>query len=470
MSHNAPEISLSAVAGSVHLAENHDFAYHAWSAAGIRGKTLVHVDAHHDTSWLADRSQLTIANFVCQALHDGMLSEVWWVVPDATWTTHRNRRRILSQLRQLVSRYPGRPKIRSERDRYSVVLLGAPFTVCAVGGLPRLSGDPLLDVDVDYFVTPTVGARVEAQSLPWGWPADLVGSLERSGVRSDFVTVAYSVEGGYTPLRWKYLGQELQELFDGAVEREKLQGFELMRRAATAWQAGDLRGADRSYRDAADRLSGSAAPLYHRALLALEQGLNEQARALSANSVALDPSYRTPFGSGGFPALWNRELKEADHQFQQALLLDPADPFGHLGVGLVALRRGDWTKAQVQFETAVQLDPSLVDAYRGLGMVRARLGQVASAIEAYERSLQLSLTGHRPITGPLLTSKGEIRLLDPDHALTHALLARLHSRLGHRRRAIAGYRLSMAAGYRPLAARCSLAWQSFLELLAAAGN
>src|SRR5665647_2033865 len=76
---------------SVCLVENHDEAYHAWRHAGFLGRQLVHVDAHHDMAWLADPGQLNIGNYLCQAIKDGVVSEVVWVVPDASWTTRAKR-------------------------------------------------------------------------------------------------------------------------------------------------------------------------------------------------------------------------------------------------------------------------------------------------------------------------------------------------------------------------------------------
>ena len=61
----------------VHLMENHDQAYFVWKDAGVRDKILVHVDAHDDLSWVADRSSLNIGNFICQALKEGMVREIF---------------------------------------------------------------------------------------------------------------------------------------------------------------------------------------------------------------------------------------------------------------------------------------------------------------------------------------------------------------------------------------------------------
>ena len=37
------------------MMENHDDAYYAWQKAGLRDRVLVHVDAHMDFGWIAER-------------------------------------------------------------------------------------------------------------------------------------------------------------------------------------------------------------------------------------------------------------------------------------------------------------------------------------------------------------------------------------------------------------------------------
>ncbi len=91
--------------GAVRCVENHDGAYTVWRNAGVSRRVLLHVDAHHDMygGWIdrkdpAERSRMTIANFVYAALEDDLVREVIWVVPDQTLSTHASRRDIAREL------------------------------------------------------------------------------------------------------------------------------------------------------------------------------------------------------------------------------------------------------------------------------------------------------------------------------------------------------------------------------------
>src|SRR5438445_266451 len=56
--------------------ENHDQAFYVWRDAGVRQRTLVHIDAHPDMWWF-DKGPRTIGNFICtplrQDLGDGLI-------------------------------------------------------------------------------------------------------------------------------------------------------------------------------------------------------------------------------------------------------------------------------------------------------------------------------------------------------------------------------------------------------------
>jgi len=58
------------------MIENHDQAYNIWRDAGVRNRTLVHIDAHHDMSWADDKTTITIVNFIWLALKQALIHEI----------------------------------------------------------------------------------------------------------------------------------------------------------------------------------------------------------------------------------------------------------------------------------------------------------------------------------------------------------------------------------------------------------
>ena len=448
-------------ADRVFLMENHDQAYYTWRDAGVKQRILIHIDAHHDMWWVKDKAPITIADFIRPALREDIVGEVFWVVPDATWGTARGRGAILRHLKKIAGKYPaasGTPKVGHEE--ISVIVLGKKVRVCSLRSLPRIDENVLLDIDVDFLVIPrvTYGETDQHGALPWCWPDELLARLAACQIRADLVTIVYSVEGGYTPLKWKYLGDELAlRLGQPGAPGQGIEGFGLMRAASTAVEKGDTSTAEEKYQQAARLLPGSGACHWHLAHLYAKLGRIEEGRRAYQRALELDPSYRTAYNSAGFRYYWDRRFQEAEKEHLRSLALDPDDAYAHLGLGQLAVHKKRWKEAETFLSRSLALNKNLIDSYRELGKVLARQRRYDEAIRAYERSLKLALAGHKPMTGPLLTQPEQPRLLDPDHSLIHARLAHLYMKKGAIVQAISAYRLSAGGGNDGVGLRVRLA-------------
>jgi tetratricopeptide (TPR) repeat protein len=220
----------------------------------------------------------------------------------------------------------------------------------------------------------------------------------------------------------------------------------LIRSGAQAARQGDLNSAEQLYRQARELLPDAAAPPYHLAHLYSQRELPELARQFYRLALALDPSYRTPYNSGGLWYYHDRRLREAEAEHRRTLVLDPEDAYAHFGLGKIAARRRRWQEAESWLRKSLELNNQMVDAYRTLGKVLSQQGRRREAIAAYERSLQLTLAGHKPLKAPIFSNLGEHCLADPDHFLVHARLARLYEQEGETDTAIVGYRMGIALG------------------------
>ena len=441
----------SAPQDRVFLFENHDQAYHVWRDLGVKDRILVHLDAHHDMWWIADDAPVTVANFICPALRNGQLKGIWWVVPDSTWATGENRKHLVRHLDRIAEGYPApHSPLQAGYHRISTIVLGKPLGVCSLDSLPPIDENVLLDIDVDFFVIPRVsyGGTDVYKAVPWCWPPEVLTQLSACNVSTDLVTIAYSVNGGYTPLKWKYLGDELAlRLRASKQETGQVSGMDLMRDAALAAGQNDLEAAERKYRQAADLLPRSAAPSYHLAQLTLRTGKLTEARQNYQRALSWDSSYRAPYGSAGLQAYWKGRFREAEQEFLETLKLDPDNAEAHFGLGLLAKRRRRWSEAASLLRRAVELKADFLDAYRALGGVLAKRGQAQEAIEAYTHALKLALAGQKPFYGTVITCpQGDRHMKDPLHFQTYARLAHLQASLGSPGKAINLYRASIAGG------------------------
>jgi tetratricopeptide (TPR) repeat protein len=446
----------------VFLMENHDEAYSRWHDAQVKNRILIHIDAHHDMWWIPEHTPTTIANFICLGLKEEMVREVFWVVPDQTWESPKSRKAVFRHLSEIIANYPQSQRAQQTGERkISAGVLGKPLTVCSIDGLPSISEQVLLDIDVDYLVIPSVsyGGGDSHGPLPWRWPNELLGALSAGGIRSDLATVSHSVEGGYTPLKWKYLGDELvARLAKADPNGPLLTAVQLIRAGAEATVAGDLSSAEQKYLDATEASPNFAASHYHLARLYLETNRIMEARACYQQAVRVDPSYRTAFNTAGLLRQSGGDYKKIEREIILALQLDSTDAYAHYGWGRIAGKRKQWDVAEASLNRAVGLDDQLIDAHRALGRLRVRQHRYDEAIRSYESAMKLALAGHAPLDGPIITNDGSSQIFrDPDHVLIHTRLAYLHDLKGEAEKAITGYRLSIAGGYDRIWVRARLA-------------
>jgi tetratricopeptide (TPR) repeat protein len=445
--------------------ENHDEALLIWRNSGCAGRILIHVDAHHDMWWVAPGQTVTIANFISPALRDGMLREIYWVIPDRSWESAENRRQILHHLYRIQEDFPDRSEsIEIRHDRISTALLGKPLHICSVDGLPKFGEEVLLDLDVDYLIFPrvTYGPGDPHPILPWTWPEDLLSRLHARKVQSDLVTIAYSVYGGFTPLRWKYFGDELEARLGGAGT-DVLRGMGLMREGAEAAARGNFSAAEQKYSDAAEGLPSLAAPLWHLAYLYLDAGRINEGQRMYQRSIDVDPSYCTPFNSAALWHFWDRRWEAAEREYRRTLELDPRDAFAHLGLGWIALERSNWGAAESEFLVATEIQPDLLDAQRSLGRVLQKLERRREAVTAYEKSLKLALAGQESLSECPWIAMERPRLNDRRHFEVFVRLGELYLALGELDRASQNLRMAAAGGMDGVVLRCRLASLAFRQ-------
>ena len=442
----------------IHLIENHDEAYHLWREAGARDRILVHIDAHHDMWWIDSDREITIANFICPSLREGLVREVYWVVPDRSLHEPTARGELLKQIEAVAKDYKTPASgIQTSAEKIVVPLLGTRLTVTSARSLGPFDEPVLLDIDVDYLVIPQVAHdRADVHSsLPWCWPADLLARIEDAGIAYDLVTISSSVDGCYTPIEWKYLGSELEARLE--CRAGEIGGYDDLREGALASVRGDINNAVSHYRRASLYLPESPAPHYRLALLAREQGRTEDARTSCRQALDLDPTYASGFNNLGLHYLWQRRIMSAQQEFQRSLELNPEDAYAMVGMARVAAVRKQWGEAVRWASGALAASDENLDAHRCIGAAYARLGQIDSAILHYERSLQLGLHGHKPLSWQILTCTRPGQMIDEDHCATYAELGRLRAVRGDLDGAIACYRIALSSTFDGVRERVRLA-------------
>ena len=231
----------------IHLMEDHNEALEVWKQNGIRSRILVHVDAHMDVGSIPQKdpyeileasnisevnrlleeeqnwnltkkdfySLVNIGNYIYPAIRDGLVKEFWWVVPDRN--LKKTGKHILKYLKKMAKKDSNYAKEVSFSDgSVRGQLFNIALNICNIDTLPEFKEEILLDIDCDYFVYKSARQHIFSNILekrrPWIEPEEFVDKLKRKNMKTDLITIANSVEGGFTPIEYKYLGYELKEL------------------------------------------------------------------------------------------------------------------------------------------------------------------------------------------------------------------------------------------------------------------
>jgi adenylate cyclase len=132
----------------------------------------------------------------------------------------------------------------------------------------------------------------------------------------------------------------------------------------------------------------------------VERRQNEEAQGLLRRAVATEPSYARAHALLGWAVwwaaycYWNPDTREgyrrAAGHANEALSLDPADPWARMVLGLCLSSDGLHDRALGELRTALRLNPSFALGHMALGWALLRAGQYDEAIEETGRALRMS--------------------------------------------------------------------------------
>jgi tetratricopeptide (TPR) repeat protein len=447
--------------------EDHSDSFIAWRQGGFKGRIVVHIDSHIDLEWVSsadlkrivnsktvkalkevqldplhpeERSlrPLSIMNFLYPAMMEGMVKEVYWVAPDSLMTGTE----ILDKMKfhfietldklsiddlnsfriQKASPHPS--PLGGEGQGEGVIkgrAYGFPLTICKLSDLPRFNEDVLLDIDVDYFDPPNLGKRLSVPSL---WPEELIAILMKKGVKTDCVTVCYSVKGGYLALEYKFLGDDLVTILkdpkgshsvliqirehrkSGHIYRSKgmyseaakefQKGLELSPNDGALhyglglvydqWAKADEASVEFGRAKAIDGKYEN--PVLYDADYYFQKGMVDRALPLYKQVLQTNPGHLGSLLTAGVCSSRQGATEKAVEYYQSLIERAPDFYLVHFDLGVVYFQLERWEKAEMEYRRAVELNPSFGKAYQNLGLLYLNRGETDRAIGAFEKAVE----------------------------------------------------------------------------------
>lgn len=376
----------------MHLIEDHDEALKVWRVKKIKGLDLVHIDAHIDFGFYQAKpieqvfkeagslrelksnlekslafsryekdfnKQSNIGNYIYPAMCEGIVKDFYWVVPGGLKEFKASYKIIKNMLKSLVRGDPYQSRYALYATHYTVKegvistkIFGRKFVICTLEKLPVLKQKVLLDIDTDFLVIDSLLNSDNTKNIgkrnPWIFPKDLVEIIKKKIKQPEIITIAYSVNGGFTPMKYKHLGDEI-------ACRISAPHFE-------------------------DNFKRNSKAGKHFGLFILNGKRQDYKKAISLN-----PSYRAADNNYGPLYLHLRRLSQAEREFKRVARIDPKNPYPFTGLGEVCLRRKEFPRARQYFSYALRQKKDLPSALFGLAQAEFRIKNFQKAKELFLR-------------------------------------------------------------------------------------
>ena len=159
--------------------------------------------------------------------------------------------------------------------------------------------------------------------------------------------------------------------------------------AFTAHQAGMLKEAEKSYRQALHHSPADMETLYLLGTVLGELGKGEEAIKYLKKSLKIKPDHPEALNNLGTTLNGTHKYKEAVTHYQSALTIRPdyVDALVNIGIALDSLEQLD--EAESFIRRAIQLNPDFANAHYSLGLVLKKKDLLEEASQCFLRGLEL---------------------------------------------------------------------------------
>ncbi len=426
----------------VFLIRDHDEALTVWQQKNIQGEILLHFDAHMDFEWTRedgapspspDHQKVHLGNYLHRALQNGIVREWHWIIPHPMWNSRQTRARLWKELLFTFKTRSGAMTAPIQKDGvFTTSILGIPVRIGPLNQLPSFQEPVLLNLDTDFLFA--------GELTPWLWPDEFHGELTKK-CRSLLTTVAYSVNGGYTPIAFKFFGQALQNLFSQTPLPEAYESLKKFFVSGTRHTSEILRPL---------KAEGDfeTARLYQKSLIELRAGRQDLARLWFAACAKKDPDFTSADNNNAWHFFSRGRFQEAFEEYQTLAML--GDDSLHRLAGearcLSAMNRP--AEAKIRCLKALEYDPSYAPCLFLAGQIEASQGRLEQAVSFLLQCLQ---TEAHPLMARLLLGEcyyRQSRLKEAKETLrqvlgegghlpvTYFLLAKTYWKLGYRKKSL----------------------------------
>jgi len=296
--------------------EDHSEVLLRWLKRDFKDVVLVNVDEHDDLRFIPEKkihklrklveerdwngiasahdrgahSLFTLADFIYAAYRLGIVKKLYWVSPSGFLKWNELQKGAEELLRAFG--YPERviKTFKVENGAVRGRIFGLEVVLTSLENLPEIDEPVLFSIDVDYFYN-SIKKQKKGEIDIF---REFFKELRNKKIHVMDITVAYSVNGGYTPAVYRYLGDEILELLANPEMASK-DNFPLLWRyrqqAMLAYFKGEIETASKTLNEALEKFPQEPSLMAGMVAVLAIEGKHNRALKLLSSLIKQSPRY-----------------------------------------------------------------------------------------------------------------------------------------------------------------------------------
>ncbi len=440
----------------ISLVEDHHQVLNIWRERKFKNCTLIHIDAHIDfdfyralplpqvvaeakniddlkTKFIRSlryrkykkdfESQLNIGNFIYSAMRENIVRCFYWILPGDKKEFKDCYGFLRNMVKALKSQDPFEDKeINESTESLKTRLYDNYLEATVLFHCKKINKPVLLDIDLDYLLFSSIKSAALTEGgetrSPWMYPDALARLIKEKFTNVVYTTIAYSVNGGFTPIEYKFLGDELSlRLSRKELSPDLERTFCLRNKALKEYFRKQRYLSKRNFRKALFSLNNvksiddkirsefKAHLFFWLFKLHWESKEYRTARYYYKKTLFCDASYRVKENNYAYLYTAKGNHGFAIREFRKILYCDPYNKFALCGLACIFLKTKEPIRAKTLLIKALRMEPFDKEVLARVTEICLNQGDLKSA-ERFLSSLRRVDGGYRRM---LLDAKLNVR-------------------------------------------------------------
>jgi len=142
-------------------------------------------------------------NYLTAILRENLAQNIFLIYPDAGTNINSSSPNILKE-HFIWKQFYYLPQLLDQRPIYSLYVEGEKISITDLYHIPKLRGEVILDIDLDYFICNALGIR-----KVWLNIEEFVRIIEKKNFNIKSIIISYSIKDGYVSPKYQKYGDIL---------------------------------------------------------------------------------------------------------------------------------------------------------------------------------------------------------------------------------------------------------------------